>query len=500
MDYSVYEEPEGELNLKELMWDLLGQWKAILIVALLAAIIVPGAKYLKDTLDYKKALKQAEQTAAQASVSADEQIEGVLSSLSQEDRDAVSYLLQQQAHVKSLSTYLNESIWLNANPYDQRYMLLQYYVKADGDVNMQPLASAYAEYLKRSSVLTKLSQSISPDAKLEYIGELIKAVLPTTFDGDSTGLTLNVVVVLTEDANADAVAQTIEASINEAHAELQNSVGGHTIQHITSQESRRFDNEAVDRKSTLTTSLNSMQTSIKTATTSLTSEQKAAMEKIKPLIATQHDPQKTDGSTSEPAAAQTGAKAAAPSFSKKFVLIGFALGLVAYMGLYLLIAVLRGTVNSADELEGYIGARLLGGIYYPTKHKGFGVLMHSKLVEKRRYANVGDVATQIEKAASTMASVCEHASAQEVAVLQLSDLKGVSAHIVNDLLASVQAKGIQATLVDARGDVDEKLFLPLRNVVILADNNSRTAAVWKTTQLCLGYDVTRLGGVYLRAK
>ena len=95
MDYSVYEEPEGELNLKELMWDLLGQWKAILIVALLAAIIVPGAKYLKDTLDYKKALKQAEQTAAQASVSADEQIEGVLSSLSQEDRDAVSYLLQQ---------------------------------------------------------------------------------------------------------------------------------------------------------------------------------------------------------------------------------------------------------------------------------------------------------------------------------------------------------------------------------------------------------------------
>ena len=312
MDYSVYEEPEGELNLKELMWDLLGQWKAILVVAVVAAIVVPGAKFLKDTLDYKAALNQAEATAAQADVPTEERVESVLSGLAPEDRDVVSYLLRQQEHVRSLNAYLNESIWLNANPYDERYVSLQYYVKADGDVNMQPLVSAYGEYLKRTSVLSKLGQGINPDAKLEYITELLKIGYPAQIDGDSTGLTLTVIVILTEEADADAVVQTIETSMGEAHAELQNALGAHTIQQVTWQESRRFDTEAVDRKSTLTTSLNSMQSNLKTFTTSLTNEQKAAMESIKPLVAAQQDSKESGAGTGASTAVQTSPKATKP--------------------------------------------------------------------------------------------------------------------------------------------------------------------------------------------
>ena len=48
MNNQTYQKQVIEINIKELIWDLLAQWKAVLLVSLIMALLMCGARYAKD--------------------------------------------------------------------------------------------------------------------------------------------------------------------------------------------------------------------------------------------------------------------------------------------------------------------------------------------------------------------------------------------------------------------------------------------------------------------
>ena len=125
---------ETVINVKEIIWDLLEQWKAVLITALLVMALVAGAKYAKDMKSYEAA--QAEKEAQkQSTASAEDQIRDVLEALPESERSTVMTIVNQNEWIEKEKEYINKSILLNTDPTNQRTLAADYYIAAAEDTD-----------------------------------------------------------------------------------------------------------------------------------------------------------------------------------------------------------------------------------------------------------------------------------------------------------------------------------------------------------------------------
>ena len=151
MNNSTYQQPETLINIKEIIWDVLEQWKAALIAALLMALLACGAKYAKDMRSYN-AREAAEASKAETNISTEERIAAILEGLPEDGRATVEFMIEQNEWIETEKDYINNSILMNTNPTAQRTLTLTYYVEATseaGDVAQscgQPETSAWCRY------------------------------------------------------------------------------------------------------------------------------------------------------------------------------------------------------------------------------------------------------------------------------------------------------------------------------------------------------------------
>lgn len=500
--YGTYEEPEGELDLAALLWDLLSQWKAILIVALVLALAIPGLKLIKDGRAYSSAqAAQKEQEAEQGSMSAEERREAALEGLSAKDRQTVEYLAQEQELVNAQKSYLENSVLMNTNPVNQRILLLSYLIQANDGSELQPLASAYASHLRNEPSLAKVGEALGLDADPSYIGELITTSLPTSYDSASTSLVITINVALPSEADATVAEQAIDEVVQHGHDALASSVGEHEIRLVSNSETYQYNADAVNRKTSAINNVNTMQGIVTTAATALTEEQKAAFDTLVTLMKEEDTEGNgmgagTPGAMTEDAADKKIA-AEKPRFSLKFAAVGFVAGVFVYAIAYVLWVIMRKRVASAEDLQAYSVSRVLGEIYYSQKYTGMNKLLHSKIVEQRRYAKRGDVATQAAKTVSTATSVFEHAKASDVTMLCVDCAEGRASMIAKGITKELNAAGVAVRMLDVTGGVDEKALLSVQHAVIMASHQAKTSDVWHLTELCQSYDVQRLGCVYI---
>lgn len=499
----LYDEPEAEISIVGILWSLLDQWKAVLIVALVCALAVPGAKLFKDTRSYQASLEEDAVEEEQAKLSTNEAVETILSSLSPEERDAVEVLAQQQELVNAETAYLRNSLLMSMDPTHKRSLVHRYYLQGADSTIVSSLIDGYAVKLTSKNNLKEFGKVIDKDASSESIAELITvSKIPANMDSStvniSTSQLFTVEITLPDDVDADAVSDVLASVIENSNTELSASMGPHTVESIDRKEAYVYDQAFLDRKNNTLNIVNTHKNTIKTNTSSLTTEQKTAFEKISKLLAAKEDEAEEDvvGKTTTTDNATVDSARKTPSFSIKFALIGFVLGVVMYAIAYVVIVVVRGRVDSADVLDDYTGARLLGDVYYPAKHRGLSALFHSKFVGKRRWGSKGDVTTQVAKAASTVESVCEHAGANNVHVLLMGG-HGASARIAADVTSQLAASGIQATVLNVEGDVDEKVLLPVKNAIYCVDSTVKASDLWNLSCLCRSYDITQLGNLFV---
>lgn len=497
----AYEEPEVEINLVDVLWDLFEQWKAILVVALLCAVAIPGVKLLRDNRSHQASLAQAEAVEKQAQLSTAEGMELAYAGLSDADKPAVELLAQQQELVNMQSAYLQSSLLLNTNPTNQRTLVLKYLLQANPGTEVLPLYDAYAAYIRNDASLQELGNVIDANVESATIYELVGTSTPTVPDSNTSELMLTVSIALPEDADADAVGDVVDSLFSDASEQFAQTLGGHSISRMSSSEAYLYNETAVNRKSALISSINSNNAAIKTAVAALNASQKAAFESIAAILATKD----AEGGETEEAVAEKAEVAdentstlAPPTFSAKFAAVGFVMGVALYAIAYVVLVMIRGRIGSGAELSDYTRSRLLGDVYYAEPHNGLSKLFHSKMVSRCRFGSKGSVSTQTNKVVSTMESVCKHASVDDVHLLRLGGSDDNAARIADGIVSALAAKGIQAQVVDITANVDEKVLLPVKNAMYFSSDDVRSSDARKLSALARSYDVTSLGSVYVR--
>ena len=485
---------EIEIDLVDLMWKLLMQWKAVLIVCILMALLVPGVKYVKDSKAYKAQLADKKKAEEQTSKPANERIESALKLLPADARDDVLFLIQQQEMIDTQKDYLNNSIWINTDPASQRHLSIKYLLKSGSGTDMRTLADAYSTVLHTSETLEELCDVIDPDSRLEYIDELVDTKNEDIESGKAESAIYTVTVTLPEDTDAEIVTGIIDAALSGHTSQLNDSVGDHSLTKVGADDRNVYNKDVVERRANTTYTINNLNSSIDNAKSKLSPEQQTAFESI---VAIKQAAGKAD------AAADTDDSASddelqPPGFSKKYSVLGLLLGVFLYAGIYVVMLILKKVVTSASTAQNYTGTRLLGEIYSMKKHKGISALFTSNMVAKWRYKEKLDADKQIDTLASTVDAVCSHHSTDKLTLLLSGIGKDFDSQI-KQIVSRCSSAGKKSIDVLNADEMDEKALTSVKNAVYVVSNDSKVDKLGDLISLVRDYDVTPLGTVFLEA-
>lgn len=483
------------INLKELIWDLLQQWKAVLIVALIMMLLVSGLKYYKDIRSYESN-KAAEGATEQTGSSMEQRIETVLESLPEDERMTVEYMVKQEEWMSAEKEYINNSILMNTNPANQRTLVLDYLISAPdaSDSRIMSILTGYASALAGEKIVEKLRPVIAPDAESKYITELVKTNISNNavnegkaqfVTSDEDAAVMSVYIVMPDGVDAAAVEAAVTAALKDNSPGLSSKIGPHSIELLQSEESYLFNADAVYSRNNVLYSIFNLTNNTKNMKTSLSESQKAALESISSIKKEiQNAGEVTESSTQEPQK---------PGFSKKYALVGFMLGAFAYAFIYLILVMLKGCVSCSSDVENYTQNRLLGEVYEDSKPKGAMKLFHSKLVEKVRYRGKSDPEHQIKRAVDAVAAVCERVKAKKLTMFNTTGGLGASAKAI---IEGIKSCGVEVEIIDTSSEIEEKRLLDVDNSVIITGPSTKVALLSDLVSHCAEYDVKLLGSVY----
>ena len=482
------------VNIRAIVTELLLQWKAILIVALLMALIVPGLKYSRDMKSYND--ECAKQEESKDEKSADEKVEDILAALSASDRSDVEYVIEEKDWVRKQREYLNKSILMNTNPTNQRTLLFEYKVSSPESGNMTALMYSYLGRLDSKDMLKQLGAIIDPDADIRYIAELISYDLDrfTNIESDVKDMVLEFRLVIPEDIDAAAVEQAVTACLSEYSDVLEKTIGSNQISYLTALEFVRYNGEAVNNRTNINYSINNVQNNIKNGTSTYSDQAKAAIEAIDAVKTAEYEMENIENIEE----IEEENAPVHPGFRKKYAALGFLLGILIYAFIYTFRVIVKGNITSAADMRTYTAGRLLGEVYSETEYKGIAWLLHSKLVDKFIYKGKLDVEKQIDKIASSLEAVSVHSGVDKIKFICIPDFFSESGNTLKMITAAAKERNIDSQIIKTSDELDETELISVDNCVLVAGCGSKAASVVNLAGLCREYGIKHLGNIYIR--
>ena len=494
MDNNRYVPREIEIDLVELMWRMLSQWKAILVVAVIFAILVPAAVYMKDARAYESAMTVAEENAAKVT-NLDQATEEILDELLPEERPAVEQALVNDKILESKQDYLLNSLLVNLNTEDASSLSKGYVFSDIDDWTMQnALISGYSTAFRGDKALKEIMKAMNVDSQLRYIQELV--TVEGYADTDMAGYVKLTITCPDKNAEGD-VSEAVDKIMHRTKKDLAKTVTGHDLKKIYSQSAFATPDIPATAKQTTYSDLYNTQSQQRAHIATFTAEQTAAYEEITALqFAAKEDAQSSENTTKAgtTVSADLEDEIPPPDFSKKFTVVGFLLGIIFYVGLYVVWMILIRRIDNAGAAETYTGVRLLGSYYCPAKrNKLLAFLLSSKAVIKHQHGKEMDLTVQADRIADEINASCENKHIQKITLLQMFEGGGAA-----DLLSAV-ADRLQtpSQIVKAWPSAGPKDLANREDAVLFLDTKTKMATVDSTLSLCADYGIRKTGTVFV---
>lgn len=481
------------LELTDIIWDILTQWKALLIVSLVVALIISGLKYSNDMKSYNAAKSAENKQEEIITGDPEQQIQDVLAGLPQSDRVLVMQAIKQGQWIEDKNSYIEDSLFMKMNPYDIRILKLGYHIEGVSDpFETATLISGYESFADEDA-LNSLADVISPGAQANTIRELISTSTSRKSENSTNnggkGPYFQISVFLPDDVDAKSVENELNGIIDSKNRELSQTVP-HTVSLYYSEEARCVDDGAIERQVTALSNGYSVQTWQKGMTDSFTDQQKTAFNLITALL----DSEKT-GAVEQIDAAAGEETIVKPGFSKKYLILGLVFGALVYIAGYGMLLLIRNRINSASDASYYGGTRLLGEIYLPEECKGIKCLMKSSFISRLRYGKKTDVEKQMDKLISTSKAVLEHNGVETFTLADLTD--NAKEEAIIKIVNKFNSAGITVQPITIEKEFDESRLLGIKNIIIAVSRKTDISMLTQLTELCSCYDIRHWGMIFI---
>lgn len=404
------------IDLKELFWRLLEQWRAILVFAIIIALLFSGVMYMRisSRVEEEAVVKTPDE---------------ILSELSPDDKEAVLGAFTLREARDKVQKYISESPLMSLDPYNVNSVTTKWMISSDEGINKQ-LAAAYINEFSSYEAADSVNKAWGEQYETDAVRELLvaKADIPLETGADLESNLLSLCIYLPEGNEADAAIKAIESLLPGISQKLTDSIGAHNISLVSSDVQVISDTLLSDaqynvynRLYNLNYDLNYLMKNVMTA------EQKSAYEAMNSYEDAEDEEMET-GEPEKPSKVKF--------FNKKRFLLGFILGCILYCGLYLLYFVFSGRSLTPKVLEESFGIRTLGEWYSDRKGGLLSILMNDRFIYRKRHKGHTSLDVATERIAGSVKNAFEGKAGGKLVVVSNSR----ASENTRTLIASVEDK------------------------------------------------------------
>lgn len=142
-----------QINLLDILWKLLIQWRAILIFSIIIGLVASAVRYKKDTANYQIASEADENQDDSEKKLSDSELDNLKKSLSATELNAVETSVFNQQKILTDQKYLDSSILMQVDSQNKHIVYLDYYISGAKPKYSELLCRAYSSRFYDEKVL-----------------------------------------------------------------------------------------------------------------------------------------------------------------------------------------------------------------------------------------------------------------------------------------------------------------------------------------------------------
>jgi len=153
-----------DIEIKDLLWEFLRRWRLIVVLAIVCGVGLAAYQYRADL--QKTDVKIVKKTQAELEKAMGEQ-----------DLDEVSGAVALKNQLDQKSAYMDASVLMKINPYQEHVVLLQYYIDSDMELVAEDATEAYVAYVQDGYLAQAVADNGAYDIEPVYMTELINTAM-----------------------------------------------------------------------------------------------------------------------------------------------------------------------------------------------------------------------------------------------------------------------------------------------------------------------------------
>lgn len=405
---------EREINLQDLFWNILFEWRQMVCVGIVAAILLGGLKYVFDLRGYRSSLE------INMGLTEEE--------LTEEELDKLTRAKELSRRIADYSDYLDTATIMQINPYEKPIVELQYYVQSEYVYNYtennqrdytNDLMALYYNYIRGGEISQSLKEVVGTSISQADISELMTVSL--------SGTSLSIVLTCPEEDKLEETAEVLKSHLSEKEIELQ-KIGAHKLELINESQNVIVDTGLMDKRNTISTNIASLNTQLDGLKAGM-SEQQLSLLKA--------ETEKESSKESEKSLVSK------PRLSKKYVVLGGILGVFLVCFWIVCKMVFTAKLQNPEEIRTLYGVRLFGEIMLPFEKKRFLSIVDDKLLDvKNRRKKKLSMEQQIKVISANIALSCKQQGITSF-YMTGSEYENTDASVLKLLKQELSAQNIQ---------------------------------------------------------
>lgn len=468
IDYAEFER-ERVISIADLFREIVYKLWLVILIAVIFAALAGGYKYVKDS----KANDIQTEVADAASLEVD---------MSESQKQQIYNALRVQENIKQQQEYLDNSVLIQIDPYNESKVSLQYYLICDGDYQ-RDLLNAYDDYVSNGALAADL-QANNVGLDVIYLNELV------SYDGYEektneaelqSSKSFEVKVVHANADECQKIANAISTCLESYQSQLNSAVGEHRLVLVNQSSSQVVDkslwNYSVDRITNLTTT----KESLKTLKAEFNDDQ---------LVVFQYYSAQAAGEEMQETVA---AEATSVSISKKCVALGAIVGSVLAVIFILLRYFAGGVVSTVSDLEGMYNLCILGNLQ--ISKRSIWISIWDKLTGRKKIAVEEEYTLLMLK----IRNVCEKGGIKRLLISGSTGLQ-MDCEWISKLVSDLKKLGVEMEIADdviRSSEVVDKLSKFEHIIFVEKMRSSRFADIAQEKKSCMEQKVQIEGVIIL---
>ncbi len=455
------------LDLFDYLWNLIAQWKVIVIFALIISLLAMILTYVKDMRAYNNA---GVQTVT---------MESLREGMGDEDYVTVQYGVRQKLLLEKYQAYLDIAPLQEIDPTSEHVLKTTYIVKGADEMTTVSLVDLYNGLFLSEDFIAGITNMLTDEGERQYASSLIVpgAVATTATSEKETTVgssVFAVTVILLDDMDASTVASFVEDQVSAYSKELQDVVGAHEVTMISQDETNLVNIELAAQMRDVMEYSYYIRNSVQQITTNFSENQKRLYDM---MLDEAHDKGVTEDTvvTIEPTK---------PGLSKRSLVLGFVVGVMLYVFAYLVLTLFAKRIHTAKECEDTLEIRTLGELHQ-FHAKGIAGLFASKLFYRLKYRRFADVELQKRKIVDSLVAYTQKNPESRIELVSIAPVTAEEEQQMNDIITAAKEQGVDVSLLvgDVHTDTSFHRSLAKASQMVLVLCKNRTQ--YEDIDLCL---------------